>query len=187
MKVESIIEELRTSVLSPELFLDTLTVRRMEDDCDESRPEYLYLSFPDCVDCKIWSDSGRFSSLRFRDWDGGGASLRTCIGLTLLMFILKSISGDSSKSNKVRKPRSRLNRSNMSKFFGEPQFIMMLGEQTHEFENRFAVSSILNTDLTFSIREEWGTGLRYKENQTLMNALILLAFAMQEDNTKPRP
>lgn len=187
MKVETILRALETTVLHPEQFLDTGMVYRWQDDFEAGKPNGFALAFPDGIDCKIWTDAGRFMAVRFRDWSGGGASLRTHTALVLLMRVLKEREKDAKVSRTERSPKRILNRKNMSRFFHEPQAIMMLGMQSYEYEQKFSISSVGNGDLTFGIKEEWGTGLTYDENQTVMNALILLAFAMQEDNTIPRP
>ncbi len=186
MKVEKIIEELRTSVLHPELFLNEPLVYRRQDDFEPNKPTGLALAFPGGIDCKIWTDTNRYESVRIREWNGGGASLRTHTALVLLMRVLKEQAETPEPPRHERKPERILNIDNMSEFFSKPRAIMMLGMQTYEYENKFSVSSLGNGDLTFGIREEWGTGITYCENQTVMNTMILLAFAMQEDNTKPR-
>jgi hypothetical protein len=186
MKVEQIIEELRTSVLNPELFLKEPLVYRRQDDFEPNRPNGLALAFPGGIECRIWTDAGRYMSVRFRDWNGGGASLRTHTALILLMRVLKEQEESLEPPRHERKPERVLNQENISKFLSKPRAIMMLGVQTHTYEKKFAISSLGNGDVTFGIREEWGTGITYAENQTVMNTMILLAFAMQEDNTKPR-
>lgn len=187
MKVEKIIEELKTSVLNTESFLDKPTVYRPQDDFEPRRPNGLALAFPSNIECRIWTDNNRLMSVRFRDWSGGGASLRTHTALNLLMRILKDQEMTPEPSRHERKPEIVLNRDNVSGFLNQPPSIIMLGTQTYVYEKKFAVSSLGNGDVTFGIREEWGTGLTYGEDQTVMNTLIILAFAMQEDNTKPRP
>lgn len=182
MTAEKLLKEILVYNLIPSDYLDSCMVQCLHDDTDGKTTGNLILSFPDDVQCKIWTDSGRHlinSGMRFRTNIGGGRCLRTHKALSLVMHILEN----DLKMRKWHKSRKRaktfLTKEKLFKFLNSYEHFMTPWEKTIKLEG-FCMIVAHDGDIHVWF-ENWGTGFNCWDNQLLFNAFVILGVAMQQD------
>jgi hypothetical protein len=182
MTAEQLLKEISIYSLEPSEFLDKCMVTCLHDDTDGKTVGHLVLSFPEDIQCKIWTDSGKNtmnSGLRFRHRTGGGRCLRTHKALSLVMHIIENDLKVKKRHKNNKRTRTFLTKAKLSKFFTGFEFFETPWKKTLKLDG-FGMFVSHDGDIHVWF-ENWGTGFNCWDNQLLFNAFVILGFAMQED------